>query len=63
MLPSGEWVPVDASIGDQNDRNCKRSFGMRDNRRGELSKSFDVMFPKKQQGRQFVDFLQVGAWW
>jgi len=63
MLPTGDWLPVDPSIGDQSDRNYRRSFLSRDNRLGVLAKSFDVSFPKKRRGQNSVHILQSGAWW
>ncbi len=63
MLPSGEWIPVDGSIGDQNEYAYQESFGHRDNRRGILSKTFDISLPKKRHGKRFAEYLQIGAWW
>lgn len=63
MLPSGEWIPVDPSIGDQGDRKRRRYFGGLDNRRVALCKTFDVVLERSPLGHQRADFLQVGAWW
>jgi len=63
MLPSGQWVPVDPSVGDQNAPNRQRYFGGLDNRRVALCKTYDVALIDSPLGHQEVDFLQVGAWW
>ena len=63
MLPTGEWIPVDPSVGDQNDRNRRRYFGGLDNRRVALCKTYDVTLAGTPVGRRSLDFLQVGAWW
>ena len=63
MLPNGDWIPVDPSIGDQGVRSRAVSFADCDNRRGVLCKTFNVRLPKKSTGEKFVDILQLGAWW
>jgi len=63
MLPSGQWVPVDASLGDQNAPNRHRYFGGLDNRRVALCKTYDVTLVNSGLGHRQLDFLQVGAWW
>jgi len=62
MLPSGEWIPVDLSVGDQNADNRKRFFGGLDNGRVALCKSFDISLEGLVDGPK-LDFLQVGGWW
>ena len=63
MLPTGEWIPVDCSLGDQNEKNRDYYFGSLDNRRVALCKTYDVALPEARVGRKEIDFLQVGAWW
>ena len=63
MLPTGEWISIDCSIGDKSEKKREYYFGGLDNRRVALCKTFDVALPKAQAGQKNVDFLQVGCWW
>lgn len=63
MLPTGEWFPVDASIGDQNARSREFCFGSLDNRRVAACKTMDVELAGKQPGQTKADFLQAGCFW
>lgn len=64
MLPSGHWIPVDPSVGDESRRNRHRYFGGVDNRRVALAKTFDVTLEGPAIGHRSVEFLQTGVgWW
>ena len=63
MLPTGQWVPADPTIGAQNKSKPQQYFGWLDNRRVSLCKTYDVLLPPSGGGQQSVDFLQVGAFW
>lgn len=64
MLPGGEWLPVDASIGDQNRFSRQHCFGSTDNRRVAACKTLDVELTGKPLGQMKSDFLQSGCvWW
>ena len=62
MLPSGDWVPVDCSLGDQSWLNRTYHFGAMDNRRVALCKTNDIEVAGSR-GRHRADFLQTGLWW
>jgi hypothetical protein len=64
MLPSGHWIPVDPSVGDESRWSRRRYFGGLGNRRVALAKTFDVTLEGPRIGHQSADFLQTGlAWW
>ena len=63
MLPTGEWVPANPTIGAQNKKNPRQYFGWLDNKRVSLCKTYDVTLPPSGGGQQRIDFLQVGAYW
>lgn len=63
MLPSGHWIPVDPSIGDQSAQKRRRYFGGSDNRRVAVCKTCDVSLLGPAVGHREVEYLQVGAWW
>jgi transglutaminase-like putative cysteine protease len=65
MLPSGEWIPVDASLGDRNPRQREHWFGRLDNRRVVFGKTYDtdLKVGRTKRGRRHVDGLQFGACW
>lgn len=63
MLPGGEWLPVDPSLGDQNARNREYFFGSLDNRRVAACKTMDVELVGKHPGQTKADFLQAGCMW
>lgn len=63
MLPGGQWVPVDCSLGDQSTANRHHYFGATDNERVALAKSYDVFLPNVERGQGYAEFLQGGAWW
>jgi transglutaminase-like putative cysteine protease len=62
MLPSGDWIPVDLSIGDDA-RFPERHFGMLEPKRIVLAKSFDIVLAKVEQGHKKLKFLQSGAFY
>lgn len=62
MLPNGEWVPVDASLGDHNPQAKRRYFGYLDNNRITMSKTADVRLEPVGKVKSETDFLQDGAW-
>ncbi|MFO0871165.1 MAG: transglutaminase domain-containing protein [Pirellulales bacterium] len=62
-LPTGEWVPVDGSLGDGDERQRAAHFGRRDNRRVAVMKTYDVRVPLLEGAHDTIDFLQVGTWW
>jgi transglutaminase-like putative cysteine protease len=61
MLPSGEWVPVDASIGDQSVDKRAKFFGFLDNNRITMSKTADVHIEPIGDSMSEVTFFQIGA--
>jgi len=61
-MPTGEWIPVDPSIGDQGDESRRNCFGNLDNGRVAVAKTFDVRLKGGKGGHQ-ADFLQFGVWW
>lgn len=63
MLPGGQWIPVDAALGDRNWFNRRYYFGSMDNRRVALCRTNDIDLAGSQGGHRTRDFLQVGAWW
>jgi len=64
LLPSGHWIPVDPSVGDENRWSRRRYFGGLDNRRVALAKTFDITLEGPTIGHQTLDFLQTGVgWW
>jgi hypothetical protein len=63
MLPGGQWLPVDASIGDQNAFSRQLYFGSLDNRRVALCKTLDIVLVGKRVGQMKADFLQTGCFW
>jgi hypothetical protein len=63
MLPTGEWVPVDASVGDQGWWSRDYYFGSLDNRRVAVCKTLDIELAGKQPGESKANFLQSGAFW
>ncbi len=62
-LPSGESIPVDPSVGDQNARNRDYFFGSLDNRRVVLGKTYDVRLKQKLPRDRQISYLQAGVWW
>ena len=62
LMPNGEWLPVDLSIGDQSPRNRRLFFGSLDNRRVALNRTFEMTFDKPGKHTK-SDFLQVGNWY
>lgn len=60
QLPSGPWIPVDPTLGDQNEPNRRYYFGNLDNRRVALCKTYDVRLPKVEKT---LKYLQAGVWW
>ena len=64
MLPGGQWLPVDASVGDQNRLNRQWYFGSSDSRRVAVCKTLRVELTGKRLGQMKSDFLQSGCcWW
>jgi hypothetical protein len=63
LLPTGEWVPVDASVGDHGDAAKHKNFGYLDNNRITLSKTADVILKPIDDSQETVDLLQSGAYW
>lgn len=63
QLPSGEWIPVDPSIGDQTRGRREYFFGSLDGRRVALNRTFDIQLARRSRGNRRLDFLQIGAWW
>ncbi len=63
LLPTGEWIPVDCSIGDQNARNREFYFGSLDDRRVAFCRTFDIQLTGVSPGHDFLEFVQAGAWW
>lgn len=63
LLPTGEWVPVDPSIGDRSEEAKRKNFGFLDNNRITMAKTADVQLEPIRDSHESVDFLQVGAWW
>ncbi len=70
LLPSGEWIPVDPSVGDGGDpasprgvQTRERNFGFLSNRRLTLCKAADVVLKKVSVHPGRVNILQVGAFW
>jgi transglutaminase-like putative cysteine protease len=63
MLPSGEWLPVDCSLGDQGWFRREHYFGAIDNRRVALCKTNDVELAGRRGNQRRADFLQTGLWW
>jgi len=63
LMPSGEWIPVDTSIGDQNEKSRNYYFGGLDNNRITMMKSFDLELPQQLTGHASLDFFQTGACW
>lgn len=63
MLPGGEWIPVDASVGDQSWLNRQHYFGSTDSRRVGVSKTMDIELTGKDVGQMKADFLQSGCYW
>ncbi len=62
-LPTGEWIPVDGSGGDGDERRRKANFGHHDARRVALSRTFDIRPRKPSGGHSRVECLQSGAAW
>jgi hypothetical protein len=63
MLPSGEWLPVDCSQGDQSWFRREQHFGAMDNRRVALCKTNDIELSGGRGKEHRADFLQTGHWW
>ncbi|NLX94985.1 MAG: transglutaminase domain-containing protein [Rhodopirellula sp.] len=63
LLPEGQWIPVDASLGDQNWFSRRYYFGSLDNRRVALCRTSDIELVDRSGGNRTRDFLQNGAWW
>jgi transglutaminase-like putative cysteine protease len=64
LLPNGEWVPVDASVGDENDDTRRFWFGNCENTRGVLCRTYDILFPKRKHRSHFAEIIQYGGlWW
>ncbi len=63
LLPTGEWIPVDASLGDENPIHRQFYFGSLDNRRVAVAKTMDVELADKRPGQTRADFLQAGCFW
>lgn len=63
QLPTGEWIPVDGSIGDQSDRKRTKYFGNLDNQRVALTKAYNLKLRGVRTGHSEVAFLQIGQWW
>ncbi len=64
LLPTGEWIPVDASLGDLEAANRLQYFGNLNNKRLAVVKTADLRLPGQSRGHDHVEFLQAGAvWW
>lgn len=62
LMPNGEWLPVDLSIGDQSLQKRRTYFGSLDNRRVGLNRIFEMAIEKPGDNNT-SEFLQVGNWW
>ncbi|HEY1068341.1 MAG TPA: transglutaminase-like domain-containing protein [Pirellulales bacterium] len=63
LLPTGEWSPVDGSLGDGNPRARVFYFGNRESNRVGLTKAADVTLLEGSREPRSISFLQTGAWW
>lgn len=63
MLPTGDWLPVDAQVGDRNLWNRHHYFGSSDNRRVAVCKTMAIELTGRKVGQMKADFLQAGAFW
>jgi len=64
MLPTGDWVPVDATMGDRGRSSRQYYFGSLENRRVALCHAADVELVGPRAGHHRRDCLQNGAcWW